>query len=465
MSRTALVLGLGRFGGGREASAFLLRQGFTVRVADKATRASLAESVAALESHPRAEAVEWCLEREDPALLEGVDLLVCNPAIPDMHSILLAARARGIAVTQEIDLFLEHYPGKVLLVTGTNGKSTTTTLLARALLRSGLDVLAGGNLGKSLLAVEAEWRRDQIAVLEVSSFQLERLASTPRSVVGAVLVKITRDHLDRHGSLAKYWHAKAVAAAVAREFVVHGADDPVASGFATKAPRRVRFTRLGTAGADLAVESGWLVARLPEFTGVVAHKDALALLGDFHQENALAAFAAAVLCGADPHRAALAICTQEPLPYRLQLLLERAGRRIYDNAVSTEIESTESAVATLRSAGQHVHWIGGGKSKDGDYRRVADALVGKIASAHLFGAAAHPLAEAFAGRVPVVVHDRVPEALRDAWQSARPGESVLFSPAFASFDQYPNFRARAEEFRRAALELEDRSLAGGAGAT
>jgi hypothetical protein len=175
----------------------------------------------------------------------------------------------------------------------------------------------------------------------------------------------------------------------------------------------------------------------------IVHEDALRLLGAFQVENVMAASLAARLLGGTTTGIGLAMATAAPLPFRLQLLATRGGVRIYDNGVSTEVESTRSALQALRG---RVHWLGGGKSKDGDYRAVADAVAPHIASAHLFGAAAQPLAAALAGRVPVTVADRLPAAYRSALAAAAPGEAVLWSPAFASFDQYPNFRARAQEF-------------------
>jgi len=173
------------------------------------------------------------------------------------------------------------------------------------------------------------------------------------------------------------------------------------------------------------------------------HEDALRLLGAFQVENVMAASLAARLLGGTTTGIGLAMATAAPLPFRLQLLATRDGVRIYDNGVSTEVESTRSALQALRG---RVHWLGGGKSKDGDYRAVADAVAPHIASAHLFGAAAQPLAAALAGRVPVTVAERLPAAYRSALAAAAPGEALLWSPAFASFDQYPNFRARAQEF-------------------
>lgn len=440
----ALVLGLGRFGGGREAARFLARRGFALRVADKAAPESLKDSMDALADL----AVDWRIGPESESALDDVSLVVVNPAIQDDHPLLLAAKRRGIPCTQEVALFLERYPGRVVLVSGTNGKSTTTTLLARALRCSGIDTLAGGNLGNSLLADEELWRTDQCAVLEISSFQLERLDATRHRVAGAVMTPVTRDHLDRHGSLGKYHAAKAVAAALATDFWVHGAADAVAAGFATNARATLRHRRGPRQDGDAAwVEDGWLMLGTGDDPGPLCHADAMSLIGAFHHDNAMGAALAAHALGALRGPIGLALAIQEPLPYRLQFAGLRAGVRVYDNAVSTAIESTESALDSLTGT---VHWVGGGKSKEGDagYARCADALGKRVASAALFGAAAPRLSEELRARgVRVSAHEQLEGALDAALARAHAGEALLFSPAFASFDQFPNFRARAQRFR------------------
>lgn len=440
----ALVLGLGRFGGGREAARFLARHGYALRVADKAPPDSIAEAIAALEGLE----VDWRLGPESEALLDGVALVVVNPAIPNEHEVLVAARRRGIPCTQEVALFLESYPGRVVLVSGTNGKSSTTTLLARALRCASIDTLVGGNLGNSLLADEAQWRTDQCAVLEISSFQLERLDPARHRVCGAVMTPVTRDHLDRHGSLEAYRAAKAVAARLASEFWVYGAGDGVAAGFATNAKTTLRHRHGPAQAGDAAfLDDGWLVLGTGDDPGPLCHVDALRLLGEFHWDNAMGAALAAQALGAKRHAIGLGLAIQAPLPYRLQFAGLRGKVRVYDNAVSTAIESTESALDSLAGP---VHWVGGGKSKEGDagYARCAEALATRVASAALFGAAAARLGEELAARrVTVSTHEQLEAALDAALARARPGEALLFSPAFASFDQFPNFRARAQRFR------------------
>ena len=437
---TVLVHGLGRFGGGREALRFLARRGCHMRVADKSDGADLQAVRQALRDLAD---IDWQLGREDEALLDGVSVLLANPAVPDAHPLLVAARQRGLWVTQEVDLFLAAYPGTVVAVTGTNGKSTTSTLLHAALRRSGKDALLGGNIGHSLLAEEANWRPDQIAVLEISSFQLERMHAS-RRLAGAVYTRLGKDHVDRHGTLACYHAAKARLAAAATGFVVHAADDPVAAAFASPAAQRLQYANTYPAPRSTGVVDGFVATRLeqgpPE---LLVHKDALRLLGEFQVENVMAAATAARLLGAAPHPIGLALGNAAPLPFRLQQVGTCDGVRVFDNGVSTEVESTRSA---LQSLAGRVHWVGGGKSKDGDYATVAAAVAPRIASAHLFGAAAEPLGALLAARVPCTVHERLADALQAAFAAAQAGDAVLWSPAFASFDQYPNFRARALEF-------------------
>ncbi|MBL8726496.1 MAG: UDP-N-acetylmuramoyl-L-alanine--D-glutamate ligase [Planctomycetes bacterium] len=466
---TVLVHGLGRFGGGREAVRFLARRGCRVRVADKSAGEDLRQIQQQLQD---LQEIDWRLGQEDPALLDGADWFVANPAVPDHHALFAAARQRGLAITQEVDLFLAAYPGTVVAVTGTNGKSTTSTLLHAALLRSGADALLGGNIGHSLLADEARWRHGQIAVLEISSFQLERLHPAA-AVHGAVFTRVLKDHLDRHGTLSAYHAAKGRLAVAARDFVVHAADDPVACGYASTARSRLQFADTTPAPHSAGVDHGYLATRLERGPAErLLHRDALRLLGQFQVENALAAALAARALGAAPHPIALALAQAAPLPFRLQLVAVLDGVRIYDNGVSTEVASTRSALQALNG---RIHWVGGGKSKDGDYAAVANGVRPYLASAHLFGAAAEPLARALAeavpeaanstalqtAAVPTSIHDRAPAALAHALATARPGDAVLWSPAFASFDQYANFRERALEFHSWLATHRAASAAGG----
>jgi UDP-N-acetylmuramoylalanine--D-glutamate ligase len=256
----ALVLGLGRFGGGREAALYLQRRGWRIRVADDAPPEKLAREVTALQE---AVDVEWRLGAGRDDVLDDVQLVVVNPGVRPDHPTVAAAQQRGLRLTQECNLVLEAFPGRVVLITGTNGKSTTSTLIARALRASGIDALLGGNIGHSLLSDEARWHAAAVAVLEISSFQLERVDPRRHAVAGAVLARVTVDHLDRHGTLAAYHRAKSVAAEVARDFLVHQADDAVACSFASPARRRVQCTKSPPRPGEVGCSDGWVHSALP----------------------------------------------------------------------------------------------------------------------------------------------------------------------------------------------------------
>ncbi len=444
MTRRTLVFGLGRFGGGAGAVRYLAARGDRIRVADKCGPDGLEASLRTLTGVD----VDWQLGREDEGVLDGVDRVVVNPAVPEAHPLLAAARARGLPLTQEVALFLADYPGRVCLVTGTNGKSTTTHLLARALIASGVDTLYGGNIGKSLLDESAQWRTEQVAVVEISSFQLERLdPATLPCVEGAVAVRVTVDHLDRHGTVANYHCAKSMVARAARGFFVHATDDPVAARFASAARERITFSPQAPTAGQVGLVGGMLVSRLPGAAGHVLDRAALRLLGAFNLENAMAAFAAAVRLGATRGAAGLGIAMAPPLPFRLQVAARLPeGVTVYDNAVSTDADSTAAALHTLASLETGtVHWVGGGKSKDGDFARAGAILRPHLRTAFLFGAAATPLAPHLPD-VEVHIGKGVVDALAAARRRAKPGDAILFSPGFASFDQYANFRARAEHF-------------------
>ncbi len=441
-SGRTLLLGLGRFGGGVACARYLHGQGHRLRIADQASAESLRASIQALQDLSD---LEWRLGGEDPQVLQNVDLLVVNPAVPPQHPLLQAASKRGIPQTQEASLFLQAYPGRVTVVTGTNGKSSTATLLAAALRRSGMDTLLGGNIGHSLLADQQQWSAQQHAVLELSSFQLERMDPQDSPVHGTVMTSLGSDHLDRHGGLDQYHQAKARAAAMAQEFFVHLAGDAVAQSMSSPARRRLVY-----GGAELEVTDGWLMSHAQPDPGRLLHADALQVLGDFQALNCLAAFAAAQALGAKRHAAALAMCISKPLPHRLQLLSQVDGVKLYDNGISTQWQSTANAFASL---GGRVHWVGGGRSKarepEQELQEVARRFAPHICSAHLFGSVAPRLRDCLQARqILASSHIHLEQALDAAWAQARPGDAILFSPAFASFDQYPNFQARAAGYLR-----------------
>jgi UDP-N-acetylmuramoylalanine--D-glutamate ligase len=452
-----LVLGLGRFEGGVGVVRHLVGQGAQVRVCDQAPAAELAESLRQLADLPPGR-LDLRLGTQEPEVLQGIERMVVNPAIPPGHALLAQARARGIAATQELNLFLKSYPGPVLGITGTNGKSTTTALVHEALHGGGVRHIWGGNIGRSLFASQGEWSATQSAVVEVSSYQLERLHWDDCGFHGGIYTYVTEDHVDRHGSVAAYRAAKAQLAATLRShpalgapFLVRNLADPVSLAFpAASGTREVGYgagvperDQVGWDGGYLTVEPGaWLLSGRARQCLLPA--TALALPGSFNRANAAGAIAAAILLGAHPVLAALAMARFRGLPHRLAPLGTVRGVRVLDNGVSTVPESTVSALDALDGC---VHWVGGGRPKALDLLPLADALRRRATTAHVFGEAAPAVLRLLRQHAPALParHAASVEAAMDAaLGAARPGDTILFSPAFSSFDQFHNFRERAE---------------------
>ncbi len=433
----AAVWGLGRFGGGEAAAYELLRRGHRLRIIDRRSFEDLAPGLVRLaasigSSDPR----DIDVQGEHEGALADVDLLCVNPGVRPEHPLLAAAKARGIACTQELDLFLEAYPGRVTAVTGTNGKSSTTSMLARALeAATRRPVLAGGNIGGSLLELRRAWRADQDCVLEISSFQASRLNLERRPLSGLVLPYLGSDHLAWHGSRAAYHAAKLRLLEGLREGgpALLGGRGPREDGACDPRLHLLTATDEPTITTEGLVYGGRLV---------LARCD-LSVAGSFQLENARLALALVARYGLDVERAARGLRGYTGLPHRLVEVGVRNGIRFFDNGVSTTVDSTLSALRSLVPEGR-VHWVGGGRSKGEGLEAHCDAA--RLAtSAQLFGEVGPDLARAMAAAgLRARAHAKLRDALEAALATSRHGDVILFSPAFSSFDQYPNFEVRAQ---------------------
>ena len=442
MTRRAVVWGLGRFGGGLAAFAHLQRAGYEVDVVDKRPseelRGALVEAGADLGSVR--------MLPESPASFDGAALAVINPAIRPEHSLLRELQASEIELTQELDLALDAYPGEVVAVTGTNGKSSTTALLQLLLKASGRDALLGGNIGRSLFEDRERWHTQQTAVLEVSSFQAHRLKATPR-LRAALITNLDEDHLDWHGSLESYHAAKLRLA----EALLDGA--PML-GHATDTAWRRHCTATPPGRHLLVGAEDDALQLTPD--GAIDYEGAEILSADAPfpraralRENALLALAAARELGYDISTLGEAVAAFEGLEHRMQRLMPARGVEFVDNGISTVARSSEVAIESLQD-GAGPHWVVGGHPKrpelDEHVRIAADC-----SSVHVFGEVAARLAPALRAAHPGLAitgpHPELRTALLAAHEQARPGETVLFSPAFSSHDAYPNFAARAAEAR------------------
>jgi len=437
LPRRALVVGYRRTG--QAVAATLAARGVRVRVAD-------ARPVDA----PRAPAgVELRLGEDGPALLAGVDLVVPSPGVPRDAPLLAAALRRGIPVRSEIEIAAALLSCPIVAITGTNGKSTTTSLVGLALERTGRRTFTGGNLGTPLIAaVDAA---PEIAVAEVSSFQLEWVERFRPHVGG--LLNVTPDHLDRHGTLAEYRDTKArlFAAQRADDFAVVNRDDPEA--WRAVAGVRARIVSFGAEPVPCGAFAGegFAALRLPDAPEERYTLARTRLVGPQNVENILAAITLARLAGADAAAVQAAIDGAEPLPHRLARVAERAGVAWFDDSKATNVGA---AARSVESFAGPVILLAGGVDKGGGYAALAAAARGKVRVALVFGAARDAIAGALGDAAVAVERVRtLEEAVVRAADVAVPGDTVLLAPACASFDMFTDYAARGRAFRAAVEAL------------
>ena len=452
--RTALVLGLGRFSGGVESVRFLAAEGARVVVSDTADPATLAASVAAIEG-TGARAV---FGPQTPELLAGLgprDLVVASPAIPFDHPVLAEAERRGIPTTTEINLFVARVRAPILGVTGTKGKSTTSTLLANMLAATGRTTHLGGNVGRSLLGQLARIAPDHVVVLELSSFQLHWLRRAAFRPSVAVVTNLFPDHLDRHGTFEAYARDKRAlldaqrADDVAVLPVVDAALD--AQGFRTAgSARRVGFGEGPFEGPGVTVRPDGSLADVR--TGLGTALPGFALWGRHNRGNAAAAAAAALAFGASWDAVREGAVGTRPLSHRLEPVHTEADLWFVDDSIAT---TPQSAAAALEAVPRPCVVLVGGKDKGLDPAPLLAAIQARARGVVGIGTTGPALvAEVLRrGGVPAVLGGPGPDltqSVRAACALARPGDAILLSPGYASLDQYASFTARGDEFARAA---------------
>lgn len=441
------VMGLGLFGGGVATARYLAKIGADVLVTDLRDASSLRESILALEGLP----IRYHLGEHREQDFTNTDFIVANPAVSPNSLYLTIARNHGVKITSELDLFLHACPSRdIYAITGTNGKTTTTTLASEILKLSKPRLFTGGNIGKSLLDSLDELQQNDTVLLEVSSFQLEAL-DPPRPWPRASLVtNISPDHLDRHGAMEDYVAAKRRIVKFQDEdgAAILNANDPSTPGFINTTKARPIFFSRVKKDAHYTIQDcagiPFLTENLDGVEVYLSPLSALQLPGSFHIDNALAAAAIARRAGAPPEAVERAISQFRGVAHRLQSAGIVRNIKFYDNAVSTVPESTISA---LESIAPPIRWIAGGKSKGLDLKDLARAARERAVQTYLYGDAARELASALdAAGAPSRIFTNLSRAFEAASADARAGETILYSPAFPSFDQYRNYKERGAEF-------------------
>lgn len=424
------VIGLGKRTG-VSLVRYLCAQGATVSVHDDAPREKIARNLAALEGLP------FVLD----AGLWECDTWVVSPGVPCYRPMLVDARRRGIRTVSELDFAAARVDAPILAVTGTNGKSTTTELAGHILSGWEEGVFVGGNLGTPL--IEAAGKRHAFAVVEVSSFQMELTEAL--SPVAAAILNVSPNHLDRHGNMATYASLKEKLAhrmKAADRRVVVNADDEFCRDMRARIPAKAwTFSRRPEGRADFRVADGRMLTPAGEIS-----LDAFPLLGAHNRENAMAAAGLALAVGCPVAIIAERLATFRGLPHRLQPVA-----RVGDVAFINDSKSTtpESTVRALEAMERPTILIAGGKPKGFSYKPLAPVAAKKAKRIVLFGEAGPEMQRALAP-LPSDVVTTLDEAVALARGAAVAGDAVLFSPANASFDQYPGYEARGEHFVRLA---------------
>lgn len=436
--RRAVVIGLGS--SGVAAARLLVADGWRVTVSDRAGEPELGTRLAELP-----EGVTTVLGGHPLELLGGVDLVVASPGVRWDLDLLVEARRRGIETIAEVELAWRRLAGTPLIgITGSNGKTTTTALLGEILRAAGLKTAVGGNIGHpaSDHALQGGW---DALVWELSSFQLEG-CTTLRPRVG-VLLNLSPDHLDRHPTLAAYLAAKTrlFARQTADDVAIAGGDDPALADLAV--PSRLERFSLADRSAAAHLAEGTLVLD----GAVLLPRAELPLLGDHNVANALAAALAAARMGADRESIARALRTFKGLPHRHRVVATVAGVRFVDDSKGTNIGATAAGLAGYPAG--TIHLILGGLGKGQDFAELRPAVAGRVARVYLIGEATEEIAGALAGVVPVERCGTLDEAVARAATQAKRGDTVLLSPACASFDQFRDYGHRGDEFARLANGL------------
>lgn len=389
--------------------------------------------------------IECCVDDGDPALLRGVDLVVPSPGVAAGHAILGAAVARGVPVRSEIEVAARLLRCPLVGITGTNGKSTVTTLVGQMLVLGGFEPFVGGNLGTPLIeAADGDW---DVAVAEISSFQLEWVDGFRPAV--AAWLNLTPDHLDRHGTLAAYAEAKArlFAAQQASDSAILNRDDPLVWAIAG----RVRASLTAFGGGDPGTEravflrgSGEICCRHPGSGELTFSLERIRVHGVHNVENMMAAVAVALARNVAPAAIQAALDGFEGLPHRCELVAERDGVRYFDDSKGTNV----GAVARcLEGFCGPVVLLAGGLDKGVSFEGLRGSMSGRVRLVVAYGVAAARIAEALGDVVPVVRTERFADAVGRAMAEAARGDTVLLSPGCASFDQFRDYAERGRAFR------------------
>ena len=429
---------------GVAAAQLLVRRGAQVTLTDVRSEVPDEELL-------RKAGVRLELGAQDPQALIGSDLVVLSPGVPPDQPAIAAARAAGVRVMGEVELASRWLRGRIVAITGTKGKSTTTTLTGRMLEAGGHKVLVGGNIGAALSSQVDDSTEDTIHVVETSSFQLESI-ETFRPWI-AVLLNFSPDHLDRHPTIDDYAAAKAriFTNQTDTDWAVLNADDPAVVRMAAAAvSRRVMFSMSDSLASGVLVRGDEIVRRTADGDQALIPLSSIRLLGRHLIADVLAAAAVASIVEIDTAAMTRAVEAFKGLEHALEPVAEIAGVLFVNDSKATNIDAARRAIESFTA----LVVIMGGRFKGGDFADLRPLLADRHATVVAIGEAQEQIAGAYNGAVPVHAVSDMSAAVRTAFASASPGATVLLAPACASFDMFRDYAERGRIFKQEVLRLQ-----------
>jgi len=441
-NKRVLVVGLGK--SGVASALFLKKQGARVTVSDTKSGDELRNEIPMLLDHGITVETGGHGERT----FRGQDLIVISPGVPVDAPLLVQARALGGRVIGEIELAAQFLPGPIVAITGSNGKTTTTTLTGEIMTAGGFPALVGGNIGTPAISLAERAQPETVIVLEVSSFQLETIQTFRPKV--AVVLNVTPDHLDRHRTFEVYADAKAriFENQQGSDFAVLNADDPTCVAMAARTRAQVFwFSRQKEVQQGAWVRDGNILFRDARSESKTPQKEILQvseipLKGAHNLENVLAAVCAGALMGCAAEKIRQAVREFKAVEHRLEFVATIRGVDYYNDSKATNVDAT---IKALESFPANIHLILGGKDKGSDYTVLNDLLRQRVKRVYTIGAAAAKIESQI--KAEVVHAETLENAIRKAHAVAQPGDVVLLAPACASFDQFKSYEHRGQVFK------------------
>ncbi|HON59719.1 MAG TPA: UDP-N-acetylmuramoyl-L-alanine--D-glutamate ligase [Smithella sp.] len=387
----------------------------------------------------------------EPSVVAGADLVIPSPGVPPRNALLEEALRRNIPVVSEIELAYRFLDKPIIAVTGTNGKTTTTTLLGEIMNAAGKRTWVGGNIGNPLIAFTQSPQTADYIVAEISSFQLQWI-ETFRPFV-AVLLNITRDHTDYHGSFAEYVSVKSriFANQTPKDYSVVSAEEGKRKEITDAIKSRmIRFSSGDVLPEGIFVQGEDIIFKMP---GAETERYPLSMInlpGAHNRENVMAAVAAARLCGCPKDNIISAVRAFRGLPHRIEFVAEKNSVKFYDDSKGTNVGSVQRALETFT---QPIVLLLGGRDKEGDFESLKPLLAGKAKKVVLFGEARNRIESLIGREVPTMKEAKMKDAVLRAYREAQPGDVVLLSPGCASFDEFANYKERGNCFKEIVRNL------------